>query len=540
VVLADPGIRAEVLRFAGESYKAALNADIIRPDSKAPEEDRRRGGQAEELGLATALATTAFLNSFSADRVVGASSAQMLVGVGRPGLSRGVIDDVRDALEGLLWYMRLEGGRYRFTTEPNLNKVVLEREAAISDDHIETLLREAIVRTAPGGPILRVEPRVSASADLPDDQRLTLGVLDFQHRIAGDDTADTLRIARDILEHRGTAWRANRNVAMLVAADAPALTKARASARTLGALRDLKTDKHRLNRFNTEQREQLEKRLAAGEERLPQQVVMAYRHLLLLGDGESGARLDDVDLGPAAANALITGRVLDYLRNADRLVDQTLAPAALLAARFSVLPEGTDAIELDTLLGYFARFPRLPKLASPEVLRGSLADGVSKGLFGLSSGSAWDAEDAILRFGQPVDPTEIQFQPGTFLVRASAIRALLEQRGVPPTAEVPSVGPAPTTEQPGEAPSTATEGAAAGAFQRVTIVIRSVPASKARDVVKVAILPLSAQSTEVDVDFTIHADGGISGIPRQTLELVVLEGLRQLGLGDIEIDTGSG
>lgn len=39
VVLADPGIRGEVLRFAGESYKAALNAAIIRPDAKAPEED---------------------------------------------------------------------------------------------------------------------------------------------------------------------------------------------------------------------------------------------------------------------------------------------------------------------------------------------------------------------------------------------------------------------------------------------------------------------------------------------------------------------
>ena len=39
--------------------------------------------------------------------------------------------DVRDALESTLWYMRLEGGRYRFTSEPNLNKVVLERLPAL-------------------------------------------------------------------------------------------------------------------------------------------------------------------------------------------------------------------------------------------------------------------------------------------------------------------------------------------------------------------------------------------------------------------------
>jgi predicted AAA+ superfamily ATPase len=149
VALGDPGIRGEVIRFAGESYKAALNADIIRADSKASEEDHRRGGQVEALGLATGLATTAFLNSFGSDRVLGASAAQMLLGVGRPDLSRGLIEDVRDALEGSLWYMRLEGGRYRFTTEPNLNKVVLEREGAIGEDRIDTLLHEAINSIAP-------------------------------------------------------------------------------------------------------------------------------------------------------------------------------------------------------------------------------------------------------------------------------------------------------------------------------------------------------------------------------------------------------
>ena len=47
VILADPGIRGEVMRFAGESYKSALNADIIRPESIAPggrQAARRPGG----------------------------------------------------------------------------------------------------------------------------------------------------------------------------------------------------------------------------------------------------------------------------------------------------------------------------------------------------------------------------------------------------------------------------------------------------------------------------------------------------------------
>jgi hypothetical protein len=549
VVLADPGIRGEVLRFAGESYKAALNADIIRPDAKAPEEDRRRGGQVEDLHLATGLATTAFLNSFGSDKVLGASSAQMLVGVGRPGLSRGLIDDVRDALESALWYMRLEGGRYRFTTEPNLNKVILEREGAITDDRVDALLREAIALVAPSSSELRVEPRVAGSADLPDNQQLTLGVLDFASRIGGNETNETLRLAREILEHRGATWRSNKNAAMLVAADGPALAKARASARTLAALRDLKADRHRVGRFNAEQREQLDKRLAAAEERLPQQVTMAYRHLLLLGgDGNGGAKLDHIDLGPARVDAKIGDRVLEYLRGADRLVDTTLAPAALLAARFGLLPEGTDAVELDALLGFFYRLPSLPKLVGPHVLRQSLIDGVAKGLFGLASGSAWDAEDAVLRFDQPLDPSEVQFQPGTWLVRSSAIKELIAQRT--PAGETASVGEKHgISATPAPAPSTTDVGTDEGAvppvasspsaLSQVRIRLADVPASKARDVVKVAVLPLSASSSDVRLDLTITADGGLAGIPPETLNLVVLEGLRQLGL-EAEVTTDEG
>jgi Protein of unknown function (DUF499) len=555
VVLADSGIRSEVLRFAGESYKAALNADIIRPDSKAAEEDRRRGGQVEEIRLATGLATTAFLNSFGSDRVLGASAAQMLIGVAQPGLSRGLIEDVRDALEGALWYMRLEGGRYRFTTEPNLNKVVLEREGAIGEDRIETLLREVIAVVAPSAPVLRVEPRVAASTDLPDEQRLVLGVLDFEHRIGGDTTQDTLRLARDILEHRGSAWRGNKNAAMLVAADGPTIAKARASARTLAALRDLKGDRHRLGRFNTEQREQLDKRLTAAAERLPQQVAMAYRHLLLLGESDhGGTQLDHIDLGPARADARIGDRVLEYLRAADRLVETTLAPAALLATRFGLLPDGSDAVELDTLLGYFARLPRLPKLTSAQVLRASLAEGVATGLFGLASGSAWDAGDAVLRFGEHIDPSEIQFQPGTFLVRAATMRQLLAKRRVDESQPgSPSGGPG-TTMAPGHERSPATkervtdgesrpstdESGPSKVLAKVTVRVRDIPGSKARDVVKVAVLPLGASSSDISVEMTIRADGGLAGISRETLNLVVLEGLRQLGLTDVEVETETG
>jgi hypothetical protein len=83
------------------------------------------------------------------------------------------------------------------------------------------------------------------------------------------------------------------------------------------------------------------------------------------------------------------------------------------------------------------------------------------------------------------------------------------------------VGGQPKAQQPSKSSANPT---------RVRVTIGQVPADKARDIVKVAILPLHANSVSTTFDIVITADGGAAGIPRDTLELVVGEGLRQLGL----------
>lgn len=543
VPLADAGVRAEVIRFAGESFKSALNADIIRPDSKAAEEDRRRGGEVEKHHIAVGLATTAFLNSFGADKMLGASAPQMLLGVARPnpGLSRGVLDDVRDALAGSLWYMRYEGGRYRFTTEPNLNKVIVEREGAIGDDRIVELLREAVTKVAPQLAPFRVETGVTSSGDIADEPKLTVGIVGFDLAVGAEHTQGTRSAAEAILNQRGAAARANRNAAILVAADAQGIAKARQTARTLAAMRDIGSDQTRLKRFNQEQKDQLHERRSAAEERLPQQLTMAYRHLLLLGgDGNGGAGLDIVDLGPAKVNDTVPGRVLDHLRSTDRLLDTVLAPAALLTDRFGVLASSDQAVELDRLLAFFYRLPRLPKLASAGVLRSCLVQGVENGTFGLASGASWNASDAVLRFAEPVDPTEVQFQPGTWLVRAAAIKALREERalaGGPSSTPIPTpaptgVGTAATTSAGDESGTTTTPSDPT----KLTVRVSGVSADKIRDVIKVAVMPLAAAGADVSVNVEVVADSA-TGVPRNTIDLVVNEGLRQLGVQH-DVDEG--
>ena len=191
-----------------------------------------------------------------------------------------------------------------------------------------------------------------------------------------------------------------------------------------------------------------------------------------------------------------------------------------------------EAVELDQLLGYFYRLPRLPKLANADVLRNSLARGVADGIFGLASGAAWYAPDAVRRFATTIDPSEIQFQPGTWLVRAAAIKQLIDSDS---SSDPPGGGPTDSTGRetpPGTGsthPADEDEHEPRGDATSVVVCANQIPADRVRDVVKVAVAPLVASGATVTVTLTIKAFRS-EGIPRNTLDLTVKEGLRQLGI----------
>ena len=152
--------------------------------------------------------------------------------------------------------------------------------------------------------------------------------------------------------------------------------------------------------------DELDTREAATADRLPDHVVMAFRHLLMLvPGGNSGLQLLHDDLGPAAADTRLDERVTSHLLEADRLITGTLAPAALLTDRFGVFAADRDDVALEDLRAYFARHPQLPKLGSTLVLQNCVARGVRDGVFGIALGATWNAADSVLRIDTDIAPT---------------------------------------------------------------------------------------------------------------------------------------
>ena len=166
------------------------------------------------------------------------------------------------------------------------------------------------------------------------------------------------------------------------------------------------------------------------------------------------------------------------------------------------------------------------------MLRDCLARGVANGIFGLASGATWYAPDAVRRFNTDIDPSEIQFQLGTWLVRAAAINDLI--RDHTPEDQPRSGSGTSTTERTHAGPKIthpigAEDTGPTADPTSVVVTASQVPADRVRDVVKVAVSPLVATGASVTVTLTISASHP-EGINRNTLDLTVEEGLRQLGI----------
>ena len=166
------------------------------------------------------------------------------------------------------------------------------------------------------------------------------------------------------------------------------------------------------------------------------------------------------------------------------------------------------------------------------MLRDCLASGVANGIFGLASGATWYAPDAVRRFNTDLDPSEIQFQLGTWLVRAAAITTLIRDHTPgdgPSSGSGTSTAEGTHTGHKSTHPTGDEETGPTGDPTSVVVTANQVPADRVRDVVKVAVLPLVAAGASVTVTLTIRASHP-EGIKRNTLDLTVKEGLRQLGI----------
>jgi hypothetical protein len=514
--LGNTHIRREFIKHIGNEFEGVIAADIADSNAKAQKIDREMGSEYARFGVASGLATSIFFYSFSAGEKKGVGSPRLRLAFLRDEIPPAVVGDALRRLEEELWYLHAENGLYHFTSQANLNRVILEREEAVKEEDIEAELRARLDKLA--GSELRVTLYPAASGDVPDSRDLKLAVLTsaYPGRVAA-----TTKFVEELLGHCGTPFRTYRNTLLVLAPDANEFAGLRQNVKRALALRTIREDKALLKNLSPENKQTLEDKSKDAEGAIPFGLLAAYRHLARA----SGDGLEWFDLGlpTVGERGSLSRRVRDYLKGQDILLEK-LKPDHV--PRKTMREDETEK-PLGEIYEAFLKFPHLPILESEYVLKDAVQEGVRHGVFGLRVGGRLLFEESVAFPAMDSEAVLVRKEVAE-KERAAAATPTEGETGTwrPPVSGTgPRPEPGPGTSPPPTAPPIV-------GVRRLSLRVQ-VPWEKMADFVRGVLMPLHADGAELNVEITIAAQTE-EGIKKATIDHKVKETLNQIGAKILE------
>ncbi|MDI6868426.1 MAG: DUF499 domain-containing protein [Coprothermobacterota bacterium] len=370
--LSSQKIKDEFVKHIGLEFNSVIASDIT---GKARHLDSQMGSEYQKYGIAEGLATATFLYSFSGGERKGITLPQLRLALLREGIPATIVGDAVTKLEESLWYFHTEQHLYSFKNQPNINRLIVEREEAVERPEILLKIKGLVEGLSPTGCFdIRVWPE--SSLDIPDTKRLKLV---FLHPQMAYGSAETEQKAREILERAGESYRVYRNALFLLAFAPEGLNQLEKQIRRSLALSDLLEREKRT--LTQEVQEELKKRLTQVGRELPSLILNAYRKVAWFDPGNSKTSQgikwldigqpspDEKDLGERVFKALKDSRILTQMT--PRLVlEKTFAP-------------GEEEKTLQEIFDIFFKTPGLPVPQKEEVLFSAVRRGAESRILGV-------------------------------------------------------------------------------------------------------------------------------------------------------------
>jgi hypothetical protein len=270
---------------------------------------------------------------------------------------------------------------------------------------------QAVFKT--GGSIeRRFFPETSGA--IPNVPVLVLVVLSPEQALAEGERGKTMAVVKDIFANAGNSSRAFKSALFFAAPDSPA--RLRDAARKLLAWQTLDVEADRRGLSDLQLR-QVAEQIKGAQRDIREAVWQTYNAVVFLDPKGDPAILDLGLLHSSSADSL-AGYIELRLRQQDLLVD-TVSPDFLVRH----WPPGLPRWPMRTLRGDFFASPLLPRLTSADLLRTTVARGVSSGAFGLGRLAAHDSVTS-LRFAEAIGPSDVDFSEEAVLVQRAEAAAL--------------------------------------------------------------------------------------------------------------------
>ena len=393
-------------RLDRPKFRQVIEADVVSPlagaQAHAQEADQPLTASGKPP-YARRLATTIFLHSLTQGIASGVDPADLMLAVLQPDGAGGGDDPaiVSRALERLYeqaWFLEYDGHRYRFKTEPSINKIIADETAQVQmtkgkievEGRIRQIWKKGYFKPAP----FPVEPAdVDDDADLP---KLVLMHFDAVKSSAAESEPPDL--VRHIYEYTGAmeSFRTFQNNLVFLVADADQVDNMVNVARRYLAIGRIVGDGARMSEFNKEQRDTFTQAHQAAELDVRVAITKAYRYLYYPSSDapkshsflrrETLPAQDQGDVDKDQTNVIL--RVLRQLKKAQAADDEMLSAFYVKAKAWD---QNQQSMTTDDLRRAFARKISLRILLDVGQLRKTIQNGVQTG--------TWIYYDAGEQFG---------------------------------------------------------------------------------------------------------------------------------------------
>lgn len=424
--LGNREIVTELLKYTGKQFEGVVASDIAGLTAKAPQIDRELGTEYAKESITEGIATSIFMHSFSTKSENGASENSLRLSSLNPELPIAIFADSLNRAKERFYYLDEKNHLYRFSDSVNLNKRIIDKEDSIKSDEVKQYIHTKLWDLI-GNKFSERNRFPEEDKDIPDISKLRLVVISTENTIGKNTTIETESYINSLLNSYGNKHRQFKNILIFLVPDEVFLSQLQKSVRRYLSLIQI-NEEYRLKRgLSEDQRKQLQFKIRNLETDIPSLITSTYRHIVT---ASNNSKLNYLDMGTTlySQNNSLSNIVWSTLIEKEKLVEK-LDPYLLVSEKWNLWPTNQDMINTKFLFENFAQYPHLPILSNESVLRESIAQGITQGLFGYARGN--DINFETPRFNKFTEKEDVDISGTTYLIKPEiAIKLLPENEQV--------------------------------------------------------------------------------------------------------------
>lgn len=388
-------IKGELINYTGQEFNGIIAQDITSNNSGAKKTDKNLGDAYTPFSFGTKVASTIFMYSFSGAQERGATINEIKLSSVDISAPSSIVVEAISKLKDSLFYLSDKGNF--FTTQPNLNRILMTKMDSTSDETLESEEKNILAGNLKKD-IFEIYLWAEEPKDVPDTKKMKLVILDKQ---------DEDKCKKMLMNH-GNKPRVYRNTLIFLTP----LSSERSGfedflKRKIG-WQLIEGDKTLT--LTPEQKKDVRDRVKRAEGEVRDHIRTLYRMVYL--PTKDGIKEFDLGIPTYGTDTSIDKEIHDRLR----MEGEVLIKFSPLTLKEKYL-KGKDYVNTIDIFESFFKTPGEIRIFTDEVLKDCVKEGVAQGLFGI--GDLENKKPVCRHFREDVSPELVE---GEIIIKSDLCR----------------------------------------------------------------------------------------------------------------------